>query len=331
MHRRPSSAPALAAAAAALLLLAGCGAPKSSGPAPGGAKTHATPAATLFPPGPYAAVMIDNAPQARPQSGLDQAPLVYELMAEGGITRYMAFFPLKADVPEIGPVRSARIGFIDIDEAYGVPYAHAGGNVDALATLAHGALPNLDAIYGSGATFWRSSSRSAPHNLYTSSALLLKAVTQDGYPEKNLLAWPLGPVPSGGEPTVGATIVYAWYPPVYTYTAGWQWDGHRYLRFVNGQPDVTLAGQRIAAADVVILHVVSEPDPDPYTPGALRYVLTSGDGWLLRDGRRWPIRWTFSTQGGFRFTLADGRPAPFTPGHVWVEVVNPSIQPEFQK
>jgi hypothetical protein len=284
--------------------------------------------ATLFPPGHYVAVMIDNAPQARPQSGIDAAPLVYELMAEGGITRYMAFFPIRRRIPTIGPVRSARIGFIDIDEAYGVPYAHAGGNVDALAALGRGVLPNLDEIYGSPQYFWRDPNEPMPHNLYTSSALLREALAQRRLPSLGLRPWPVGPPPPGGRraPTVLLPYVTS---PAYTYVVGWRWTGRRYERYVDGAPYLAADGRPVTAADVLILAIASVPDPDPYTPGAIKFVLTSGQGWLCRDGRAYPLTWRFSTEGGFRLSEG-GRPVPFAVGgNVWVEVVAPGAPPEF--
>lgn len=334
MRRRFLAAPLLFLL---LLLLSACG---GSGPSAstahaahrrsGGGGLAARGRQGLFPPGPYVAVMIDNAPAAWPQSGIDQAPLVYELLAEGGITRYLAFFPVKREIPTIGPVRSTRIGFIDIDEAYGVPLAHAGGNVDALRVLATGVLPNLDEIYGSPAYFWRSPDRAAPHNLYTSSALLWRALRSRHLPSRNLLTWPVGPLPTGTKPAQTIGITYAWSPPTYTYTVGWQWDGQEYQRLVDGSLDRAADGQPIKAADVVILQVASVPDPDPYTPGSVKYVLTSGSGWLCRGGRELPITWSFHRQGGFLLTMADGRPVPFAPGTVWVEVVPPSLTPSFR-
>ncbi|MGI6343567.1 MAG: DUF3048 domain-containing protein [Bacillota bacterium] len=71
--------------------------------------------------------MIDNHPNANPQSGLLDADIVYEMMAEGGITRYLAVFYSKK--PElIGPIRSARYYFVQTAKAYNAPYAHVGGH-----------------------------------------------------------------------------------------------------------------------------------------------------------------------------------------------------------
>jgi len=79
-------------------------------------------------------VVIENFPDARPQSGLSQANIVYEALAEGGITRFFALFQTQK-APQIGPVRSARTYFNDWAEEWGVVYAHVGGNSDALAYL----------------------------------------------------------------------------------------------------------------------------------------------------------------------------------------------------
>jgi len=109
-------------------------------------------------------VMIENHYAARPQSGLDKADLVYEVVTEGEITRFLAFYQCqKAD--EIGPVRSSRIYYLDWVAELSAFYAHAGGSPDALAQISRDGA--LDLQHATG-YFWRSSSRPAPHNLYTS-------------------------------------------------------------------------------------------------------------------------------------------------------------------
>ena len=82
------------------------------------------------------AVMIENSSDARPQSGLDKAAVVYEALAEGGITRYMAIAPKTTDAKEFGPVRSARPYFVSYASAYHPLYVHAGGSPQALSMLA---------------------------------------------------------------------------------------------------------------------------------------------------------------------------------------------------
>ncbi len=93
------------------------------------------------------AVVIDNyAPDARPQAGLNRASVVFETLAEGGITRFMAIY-LEADAPIVGPVRSARIYFDSWADGLDVDYAHAGGNNDALAELPYmSSIINIDGL-----------------------------------------------------------------------------------------------------------------------------------------------------------------------------------------
>lgn len=77
-----------------------------------------------------ALVMLENHPDARPQSGLSAADVVYEAVAEGGITRFMGVFYCGAIAAggKVAPVRSARMYFVNIAAEYNEPiYAHVGG------------------------------------------------------------------------------------------------------------------------------------------------------------------------------------------------------------
>src|SRR5579872_5334595 len=120
-----------------------------------------------------AAVMIDNYPyDARPQSGLHDADIVYEVEAEGGITRYMALF-LEKTPAKIGPVRSARLYFVDLARPYDAYFAHAGETDDVwepLKELRAGGFADMEEIQIAEEAFWRDDTREMPHNLYTSIA-----------------------------------------------------------------------------------------------------------------------------------------------------------------
>ncbi len=119
------------------------------------------------------AVVIENHTNARPQSGLTKADIVYETLAEGGITRFLALFQTQ-NVEEIGPIRSARPYFNHIANQWGAVYAHVGGSTLALNELnadVHKKLTDLNQ-YFFGDYFYRSKERAAPHNAYTSMDLL---------------------------------------------------------------------------------------------------------------------------------------------------------------
>jgi len=126
------------------------------------------------------AVMIENHVEARPVSGLSDASIVYEAPVEGNITRFMALFLDDASVDQIGPVRSARPYYLDwLSEYDGALYAHVGGSPEALEALKNYKIFDLNEFYR-GWFFWRSQTRYAPHNTYTSSNLLDKAWEQYG-------------------------------------------------------------------------------------------------------------------------------------------------------
>jgi len=287
-----------------------------------GSTTHAAPRPDAV------GVMIENAPQARPQSGIDRAQVVYEMMAEGGITRYLCYFNLNQAVASIGPVRSARIYYVDIDKTYGLPLAHAGGNVDALRAIPLLHIPNLDGLFAAHSYFWRISSRRAPHNLYTSTASLQKGITAMHLTTRPLRLWPTGAAPKGGTPTSSVRIQWV-SNSLYSYETSFSYQNGSYVYGINGTPDVQADAHEVKVQDAVILQAVTAPDPDPYTPGSIRYQLTSGTGWLLRDGLRYRIDWQFGPNG-FTFS-SGGTTMPLAPGHVFVQVLPEPIAPVFPR
>lgn len=125
------------------------------------------------------AVMIENSPNARPQSGLKDAELVFEAVAEGGITRFMAFY--QVNKPQLmGPVRSVREAYLDIVTPFQASIAHVGGSAPALKRVRSGAYRDIDQMFN-GNFYWRSTDRYAPHNVYTSFAKLDALNQQKGY------------------------------------------------------------------------------------------------------------------------------------------------------
>ena len=133
-------------------------------------------------------VMIENHNQARPLSGINQAKLVYETVVEFPITRFLAFFSSEQEVKEIGPVRSVRPFYVEWAKVFNSYIAHVGGSEAGLSRVKELLLPDLDEFYNFF-YFWRSS-RSAPHNVYTSSDLVNKAWTQNKVEvDQNVESW----------------------------------------------------------------------------------------------------------------------------------------------
>ena len=119
------------------------------------------------------AIMIENHTDARPQVGLSEASLIYEAIAEGGITRFMAVY-VWGESEKVGPVRSARIYYVDWAEEFNVFYAHVGGNWDALEKIKAENILDLDQFkYGTQA-YWREAKagKATEHTMFTSTKKL---------------------------------------------------------------------------------------------------------------------------------------------------------------
>lgn len=133
------------------------------------------------------AVMIDNNTNAWPQTGINKAYIIYEIIVEAGETRLMAIFKGQ-DVDKIGPIRSARHYFLDYALENDAIYAHLGWSPQAQNQISTLGVNNINGQYyetGSSRTttskYWRDSSRKAPHNSYTNIAMLLKIAEEKKY------------------------------------------------------------------------------------------------------------------------------------------------------
>lgn len=124
------------------------------------------------------AIMIENSPDARPQSGLKDSGIVFEAIAEGGITRFLALYQ-EQQPGLIGPVRSVRPYYIDWAAPFDASIAHIGGSYNALQS-AQWTIKDIDQFFNAGA-YWRASDRYAPHNVYTSFERLNALNEQKGY------------------------------------------------------------------------------------------------------------------------------------------------------
>ncbi len=266
------------------------------------------------------AVIVDNSPAARPQAGLDQAEVVWEVLAEGFITRFLALFTHASAT--IGPVRSTRIYFDQLDHAYGLPLAHAGGSVDGLDWIGGYHLQNLDAIYGAGAYFYRSSSRKMPDNLYTSSAALERAAEDRGFKAPSPRLPEAGPLGPGAESTSSVTLSYYDDPQLYVYVVGWRWQGDAWQRTVNGQDQIATDGRPVRAGTVLVLVVPTAPDPNDHGNPLTLYMLWSkgGSAWVLRSGMRTRGTWSMGADG-LPIVREHGAIVPAGSGPYWYELV----------
>lgn len=278
-------------------------------------------------------VMLDNHPKAYPQTGLNQAPLVFEALAEFGITRYMAvYFPgVNPELGTIGPVRSARPYFVEWAKGLRGVYVHAGGSPEAL-TMADTSqeILNMDALRrNAGAFFWRSKGRAAPHNLYTSSAEIARfAGAQSGSaPELRELGFLYKPdAPAAQRPAAQRLSYFFIYKEAYV---SWSYDkaSNSYLYFRQRRPHVDGAtGEQLRFKNVVVIEVPERPIPGD-AKGRIEQIVTGeGPARVFIDGRMREATWRKGA-GFAQLQLfgPDGAEIALNNGQTWIAAV-PSLK-----
>ena len=270
-------------------------------------------------------VMVENSAAARPQSGLDQADLVYEILAEGEITRFAAFFESKTPTI-IGPVRSIRPYFVQLGEGLDAVIVHAGWSQEAMNLLAGHKLDHLDQVYGDEKYYWRDSSRKMPHNLYTSIEKIKKGEKDKNFRE----AWhgPSLHFMGAGEAVVGKPADSVDIEYLRGYHVSYQYDVKTgvYARFMNGEPHLDKEdGKQITAANVLIIRT-SHRFVDSYGRRAVN-VIGPGTGYLLQKGIMQEITW--QNKDGVIRPYVDGKEVLLVPGTTWVQVVEEQAKVQF--
>jgi len=265
-------------------------------------------------------VMVDNHNKARPHSGLDKADLIYEILAEGGITRFLAFYYTQ-EAEKIGPVRSARYYFVQLARGYNYPYAHAGGNVDALQLIKKLNVKDMDEIYNSGEYFWRDNQRKPPHNLYSSTEKLIAGAQKKGYSLSPLQKLPVGNTWTG---TGNQDIKLDYSTGKSTYTVNWHYNGQEYERQMNGQPHIMENGTPIKAQNILVLAAATREVVKEELQSEIN-ILSKGQLIYFIEGKMQKGTWEkTSAQNPLNFKDAQGQPLKIKDGQTWVQVL-PSL------
>jgi hypothetical protein len=266
-------------------------------------------------------VMVENSFRARPQSGLIDADIVYEALAEGNITRFVAVFH-SASPSVIGPVRSIRPYFVQLAHGLDGLLVHAGWSQDAMIAIERLGVDHLDQVYGDHKYYWRDRSRRAPHNLYTGIDRVREAFSD----QKMRTAWNVRALDFAldqvvypeGVPTHDVVIPY-----LGGYRAGYTYDKLLgvYVRTMNGAVHKDKTSDRALTANNVlivearhrILDKVGRRDVD---------IQSGGRAVLLQSGRRQDVWWKW-TGGIIRPYVALEAPdaIPLIPGTTWIQIV----------
>jgi Protein of unknown function (DUF3048) N-terminal domain/Protein of unknown function (DUF3048) C-terminal domain len=260
------------------------------------------------------AVKIDNIVNARPQTGLTHADIVYVLPVEGGLSRFLVIF--SSDYPPvIGPVRSAREDDLELLRQFGRPaFAYSGATATLLPYI-HRTARIVDLYDGITGGYYRDTSRIAPYNLYAHTRQLLGQAPRASRARD--IGFRFGPPPPGGKVTRSASVSY----PAASFRFTWSAGKDRWVVSMDGKPAVTTDGRRLSPATVVIQHTTVRTSrfleygkPPPYAEST-----GSGTALVLRDGKAWAAHWSRpKADSGTTFTTASGQRMTFAPGQVWV-------------
>lgn len=273
-------------------------------------------------------VQVDNAPGARPQSGLSQADIVYEEMAEGDVTRFSAIFACR-EVNPIGPVRSARLIDLELVPEYNALLSNSGSSEGVTAALESSPdVPNINHSSYSEA-YWRADDRAAPHDLMSSTEGLRQAAAAAGIPIT-------AAIPSltfkDDTPAPAVKSIGVRYSAIvdinYQYDAG----SNSWLRFLDGEPHEDAAtGKQLAVRNVIMQYTdVTESGIEEDAGGSMGLIFgLTGTGrvQIFRDGAVYEGTWKRDSKNQVTSYLdAAGKPIPLNRGLTFVQVVPGDFQ-----
>lgn len=346
-----------------LLLSAGCGAEKpdpspSSTPPPVSAPPESqeplptpTPAPAFYHPltglpcsedlsgKKPAAVMLNNLKAALPQQGNGQADIIYEVLAEGGITRMLAVYQEPARLGLVGSVRSARQYYWELAQGHDAVYIHAGGSPEFYDTKDRLGLFTVDGVRGyysgkDAGMFWRNRDRVAghhydyEHSLLTSGEAIADMQALQGLEEHTAgytyeAVFSDAAAPADGQRANTVTVPFSNYKTgVFRYDAA----NGVYLAEEYGEPYVDgNDGSQVAVANLLVLQAVCTVVDDA---GRIDVDLSSGSGWFACGGKMIPIVWE---KGGadqqLRYARADGSTLALGRGRSYVCIIPTSRTP----
>lgn len=264
------------------------------------------------------AIMLENSVDARPQSGLKQAGVVYEAIAEGGITRFLTLH--QQDKPQlIGPVRSLRMYYVDWLAPYNASVAHVGGSAAALAEIRNGNYRDIDQFFNAG-TYWRASDRYAPHNVYTSFEKLDALNAAKGYATSDFTGFSRVDGKTSAAPDA-TSIAINFSGPLYNTTYAYDAASNTYSRSQGSAPHMDREDGQISPSVVVALHVDMRL---VMQDGNREDIATTGSGeaTIFQNGTAQNVTWHKDSRAGqLHFTASDGEPVSLVRGQTWIAAV----------
>lgn len=268
---------------------------------------------------PAIAVKIEDSPEARPQSGLESADLVFEEVVEGGITRFMAIYHC-GESEKVGPVRSARFDDPKIAYPFTRVLAFSGANDIVGSELVKQKMLVLDEDTAEGGLFRDPPGSTDVHSLFANTEKL-RAQAKPGHkpPEDDIFVF--GNIKGRAKKARSVTLHFTSSNPI-----EYRWEGKSWRRYEGGEPFFTSVGDQIAVPNVLVQEVkvdnsntivdaVGNPSPDITLSG-------TGRALLFRDGQVIKGKWRIPKEfGPASYRTKAGIPFVFAPGPIWIELV----------
>lgn len=271
-------------------------------------------------------VIVENSKDSRPQSGLVDADIVYETMAEGGIPRFIALFH-KNSPEKIGPVRSARPYFLDLSKLYKLPFGHCGYSEEAKNQIETEHLPSLNEfIYEN--SYWRDKSRKYEHSLYTSTANMRKLIS-----EKNLIInptsiynfdksyWENSNLDSSNSITIKVNKYY---------NTSYVLKDNLYIKYMDNSPAINRDDNRPIQAKNIVIQLTDITLQNDNLHVDIR-LLGEGDCLVISNGKVVKGRWKQSSLDS-NIELIDslGNPIPLNIGNTWWHILDKKVAIEMK-
>ncbi len=279
------------------------------------------------------AVMLNNLKKALPQLGVAQADIIYELVAEGGITRMLGVYQSVEDVGEIGSVRSARDYYVSLAMGHDALFLHAGGSPMAYDAFDAWGYTHFDCVNGPyfGSLFWRDQDRinnmGLEHSVLTSGEVIekymptLTRIRQEHDPGFDCGLEFMGQdETASGEKAERIEIVFSNYKTgVFTYDPNLE----KYLVEEYGEPYVDgNTGEQVAVKNVLVLNTeVYAIRGDEKGRQSIR-VTGTGTGQFFCDGLGQEITWSRKDHfSPLTYALADGTPLKLGVGNSYINII----------
>lgn len=263
---------------------------------------------------PVLGVMIENSEEARPQSGLDSAGIVFETVTEAGITRYLLLFQ-ENKPEEVGPVRSVRPAFVDWAMGFDASIAHVGGSEQALQMIEDRGgkeAKDMNEFFHAD-SFYRKAERESPHDAYAKTFALVALQKALEHKTSKFDEIPRSDGTATATPTA-STIALQFSHPVFGATFTFDAATNSYARSLAGVPHIdAVSNKQISVRNLIVIK-------KDIQNGAVG----SGTATLFKDGVSQDIKWeqkTYKTR--IKFTDSSGAEVALNRGDTWISVLPP--------